>query len=427
MKTAADKSRQASLSEANVDHGFQHRQVRQASAETPEIQAAGLINHRAEAFTQRSRQALVDTSPSVVLQQRLQESVNTSPRMVAQRKRVAATLGAAPRARPTTAPVLASDASRADRQGWQVVSPLRASPTQPVQRRWTVDALTLETINELKVLVGFVYVKGNAKANQRRTKAAKKKLDRIGKCTKDAAEAKRLLEIMPNGKSADDLIAQLEALGDDATTNIAPLTLAGNVTEISPLLWSSIGPANLLRLAGVAAMQKKGRHLLAAVDVTDLATLEGVITTYPGATPDEIRGYATQQEITKAQATVNPAGIRFTQRSISDQGEGYSVSGNIRVLGRAGALPPSVPPARVFVKKPAMDAWGPLSAQDFNAVGDPKNLEDGQVYTLDNRRVYAYQQAGVLMPKPQVVPDEVARRERWKFSTRSQGTSIMLN
>ncbi len=40
-----------------------------------------------------------------------------------------------------------------------------------------------------------------------------------------------------------------------------------------------------------------------------------------------------------------------------------------------------------------MNAWGPMTR--YGHTGNPANLENGQVYTLDNRRLYAFQQAGI--------------------------------
>jgi hypothetical protein len=51
---------------------------------------------------------------------------------------------------------------------------------------------------------------------------------------------------------------------------------------------------------------------------------------------------------------------------------------------------------------------------------------DGKVYTLDNRRLYAFQQAGVDVPYKMATEKEI--RDTWgdKFSTRNDGSSIYL-
>jgi RHS repeat-associated protein len=50
--------------------------------------------------------------------------------------------------------------------------------------------------------------------------------------------------------------------------------------------------------------------------------------------------------------------------------------------------------------------------------------KDGMVYTLDNRRLYTYQQAGVEIPYIKL--DEIPKNELKKFSTLNQGTSIKV-
>jgi hypothetical protein len=72
-----------------------------------------------------------------------------------------------------------------------------------------------------------------------------------------------------------------------------------------------------------------------------------------------------------------------------------------------------------------MDKWG---GQDTDyGWADPKNLENGQIYTLDNRRLAAYCLADrPTIPQPTFVPENVVKREKWKFTTNNLGTDIKI-
>ena len=123
---------------------------------------------------------------------------------------------------------------------------------------------------------------------------------------------------------------------------------------------------------------------------------------------------------------MDPNNIGFTQGEISDQGNGYTVTGNIDQL-KAGTLDPNQMgnPIRVFQKTPEMNSWGPKTKYGYT--GDPENLIDGAWYSLDNRRLYAFQQAGVERIAVQVVDDlAIIKNQRWKFDTTSWGIDITL-
>lgn len=99
--------------------------------------------------------------------------------------------------------------------------------------------------------------------------------------------------------------------------------------------------------------------------------------------------------------TLSPAGIRFSQNSISGA---FRDGGSVKQLAadlRSGAVDPSsIPPIRVLER-------------------------GGNVYTLDNRRLAAFQEAGVDVPYRLATPQEIAR-EGWKFTTTNDGTSILI-
>ena len=50
---------------------------------------------------------------------------------------------------------------------------------------------------------------------------------------------------------------------------------------------------------------------------------------------------------------------------------------------------------------------------------------DGDLYTLDNRRLAAFQEAGVDVPYRMATVQE-AEAEGWKFTTTNNGTSIAI-
>jgi len=79
-------------------------------------------------------------------------------------------------------------------------------------------------------------------------------------------------------------------------------------------------------------------------------------------------------------------------------------------------------PIRVFRKQTFMDEWGPLSQIGFT--GAPKNLDNGEIYTLDHRRLVAYRLAGRKTIPVQWVGLSVVRDNRWKFTTLNGGRSI---
>ncbi|NJL28319.1 MAG: hypothetical protein HC897_10735 [Thermoanaerobaculia bacterium] len=99
--------------------------------------------------------------------------------------------------------------------------------------------------------------------------------------------------------------------------------------------------------------------------------------------------------------TIDPSRIRFSQDSISFQfkeGAG-SVDDLITGLKSGRFDPSSIPPIRIVAK-------------------------DGKVFTLDNRRLYAFQHAGVEIPYQRL--DAIPRRELGKFRTANEGTSITV-
>jgi RHS repeat-associated protein len=113
--------------------------------------------------------------------------------------------------------------------------------------------------------------------------------------------------------------------------------------------------------------------------------------------------------------------IGFTQDTVSGSGrlpngKGYSVKGNAKWLHDNPGK--DLPAIRVFQKTAASDAiegvgrYGPYSG---------RNLLNGAWYTLDNRRLMAYQLAGRSSIPVKIVSEGSAWREAWKFTTNTWG------
>jgi len=123
--------------------------------------------------------------------------------------------------------------------------------------------------------------------------------------------------------------------------------------------------------------------------------------------------------------------IRYSQATYSlrggtEDGSTYTVEENTQWLrDHPGQDFPWGGPIRVFRKQAFMDEWGPLSRDHYT--GDPRNLEIGEIYTLDHRRLVAYRLAGRKTIPVEWVNWRLVRDQRWKFTTPNRGRRIALN
>jgi hypothetical protein len=135
-------------------------------------------------------------------------------------------------------------------------------------------------------------------------------------------------------------------------------------------------------------------QLGAAILVTGMLALLG--TSGALAAPSPLRAVAAE-----AGGTIDPALVRFSQNSVKGS---FSDGGTIDELAaglRDGSINPAdVPPIRVVER-------------------------DGELFTLDNRRLLAFQRAGVPIPYRFATPEEAAS-ESWKFTTTNNGQSIRV-
>jgi hypothetical protein len=99
---------------------------------------------------------------------------------------------------------------------------------------------------------------------------------------------------------------------------------------------------------------------------------------------------------------INPGDVRFSQDSV-----GANFKNGSSVNDTAAAL-----------------RNGDISANDFPTIRLVER--DGHMFTLDNRRLVAFQKAGIPdVPYVMASPEEVAA-EAWKFTTKDSGASILV-
>ena len=145
--------------------------------------------------------------------------------------------------------------------------------------------------------------------------------------------------------------------------------------------------------------------------------------------PAAVRSYlCAENETPGTFSRLETARIKYSQSTYSlygktDEGELYMVEENVQWLNdRPDQELPWGGPIRVFRKQAFMDDWGPFSQGGFT--GEPQNLLNGEIYTLDHRRLVAYQLAGRNTIPVQWASLSVVRDNRWKFTTANGGRSI---
>jgi RHS repeat-associated protein len=98
---------------------------------------------------------------------------------------------------------------------------------------------------------------------------------------------------------------------------------------------------------------------------------------------------------------IDPKKVRFSQESIlSTFKDGSSVLELAEALKKGRVFPESIPAIKTFLK-------------------------EGLLYTLDNRRLAAFRLSGTEVPFVTAAAAEVAR-DSWKFTTKTQGASILM-
>lgn len=175
------------------------------------------------------------------------------------------------------------------------------------------------------------------------------------------------------------------------------------------------------------ATQCAARRVALAVAI-GLAACSALHVDVPQLPAGSVEAQASLQGRSLAPARLGVEEIRYTQASYSEtghteDGDSYSVQDNVRWLREhPGEDLPWGGSIRVFRKEAYMDAWGAL-ARD-SVAGDPVNLENGLIYTLDHRRLVAYREAGRSTIAVEWVNVRLIRDQRWKFTTTNGGSSI---
>ncbi len=99
---------------------------------------------------------------------------------------------------------------------------------------------------------------------------------------------------------------------------------------------------------------------------------------------------------------IDPKLVRFSQDEVSAAfSNGNTIEQTAAGL-RSGYIDPgSIPTVRLFAR-------------------------EGNLFTLDNRRLVAFQKAGITMPFRMATPEEIAA-ESWKLTTKNNGISVLIN
>ncbi|MCP4370246.1 MAG: hypothetical protein GY797_19350, partial [Deltaproteobacteria bacterium] len=119
--------------------------------------------------------------------------------------------------------------------------------------------------------------------------------------------------------------------------------------------------------------------------------------------------------------------IGFTQKYYTYYANGYVVGGNVFLLRNFKDFFLDVPPIEIFRKHPSMNRFGRKTHPTKGYFGYPNRLKNGQIYSVDNRRLATY-----LAADRDAIPAvwlDLAQREIWdqhgfKFSTADFGFSI---
>ena len=181
------------------------------------------------------------------------------------------------------------------------------------------------------------------------------------------------------------------------TVNGEEITCTPNHPFYSPVKgWTSACKLRagdvLVTLNGEYVVVEQVQHeLLECPETTYNFEVEAFHTYYVGDTGVLIHNFCTE----------NPQNIRYTQDSIAKNfRDGRSVADMISGLKNGSISPNDVPPIRVFEM-------------------------DGILYSLDNRRLYAFKQASMNKIRIRMVnKDEIAKELSDKFTTKDGGLSV---
>jgi hypothetical protein len=181
-----------------------------------------------------------------------------------------------------------------------------------------------------------------------------------------------------------------------------------------------------------------------ALGVFTEATVEGKIISGLTALRDGAEGIAGSLPLVPAGRLTTP--IRFGPASAAAEAEvlatatantrpSYLTAAEFADLPRTGTIDPRV--VRYSQDSAGANFKPPFGSVDEFAQGlklgeinpasiDPVRIveREGKIFTLDNRRLYGFEQAGVDIPYIKL--DAIPKRELFKFTTTNDGTSILM-
>jgi hypothetical protein len=238
----------------------------------------------------------------------------------------------------------------------------------------------------------------------------------------------RMLQISPTGALSRGVWLEQVIATAGGWAPLDELRHYSSTLPTANKLMQAVPVADLLR--GVrgplkAGLKGKAELILTLVPFGLFAAIAPVVAAGAVGEDAKRRVTAAQLQTGTSGLVMHPRAVRFTQDTVTNRGDGYTVRDNIRQLTDQKDW--DIPgPVRLFKMTDDIARRAPRKESRFG-VSDPANLEVGQIYTLDNRRLYAYQQAGrSAMPGGQFVPANVAVQEAFKFTTRDRGASAVL-
>ena len=171
-----------------------------------------------------------------------------------------------------------------------------------------------------------------------------------------------------------------------------------------------------------------GMHILKADgstgEITSWTAIPGTETMYNLQVAQDHTFTVGEQQWIVHNCTANPNAIGFTQDTVTNQGNGYTVTGNIKGLQDGTLKPGDLPKIQIFQATPEMEDWK-MTKNGYTGRGS--NLIPGEWYTLNNRRLYAYQQAGITNIPVEVITDPaIIKAQTWQFTTTTWGIDATL-
>jgi hypothetical protein len=157
--------------------------------------------------------------------------------------------------------------------------------------------------------------------------------------------------------------------------------------ELRPGAWLRTGSGTQVRIEAVTAWTQQAAVYNLTVDRAHTYYV------LAGATPVLVHN---------CNGTIDPKLVRFSQDTVSPRfSTGQTIEQTAAGLRSGYVKPDDLPTVRL-------------------------HYQDGNLHTLDNRRLVAFQKAGIPMPFRMATPEEVAG-ESWKFTTKNEGRSIVIN